>query len=149
MYRLHFDRRAEPRRHWNLPDRVFFACGACHILAYAFLERHARPGLKAEWIKPAKGFSGNHIFVSSGNCVFDYHGYSRRDNFFAHLDAKAQRWQPGWRASLTELPPDALVSEEKSKSYDGLWLRAPEQFIYDALLRARGFLARFPAPPPA
>jgi hypothetical protein len=21
---------------WALPDRVFFACGACHILAYAF-----------------------------------------------------------------------------------------------------------------
>jgi hypothetical protein len=24
---------------WALPDRVFFACGACHILAYAFLQR--------------------------------------------------------------------------------------------------------------
>jgi hypothetical protein len=24
---------------WALPDRVFFACGACHILAHAFLER--------------------------------------------------------------------------------------------------------------
>jgi hypothetical protein len=28
----------DPVRRWSLPDRVFFACGACHILAYAFLK---------------------------------------------------------------------------------------------------------------
>ncbi|WP_246878893.1 hypothetical protein [Thalassospira sp. ER-Se-21-Dark] len=30
----------DPVMRWNLPDRVFFACGACHILAHAFLKRY-------------------------------------------------------------------------------------------------------------
>jgi len=42
MYRM---RTNIPKRHlerrWTLPERVFIVCGACHILAYAFLERYA------------------------------------------------------------------------------------------------------------
>ena len=30
----------DPVRRWNLTDRVFFACGACHILAYAFMKTY-------------------------------------------------------------------------------------------------------------
>ncbi|MCA3613287.1 MAG: hypothetical protein IOC52_01850 [Methylobacterium sp.] len=40
---------------WNLPDRVFFAAGACPILAYAFLERFPRSGARPFWIKPLDG----------------------------------------------------------------------------------------------
>jgi hypothetical protein len=147
MYRLKFDKQSDARRHWDLPDRIFFACGACHILAYSFLERYASAALKAVWIRPATGFTGNHIFVSAEDWVFDYHGYSRREHFLAHTHGKASRWWPGWQATLIELPPDVLISEPKSKTYDGLWLREPEQFPYDALPRARAFLNRFPAPP--
>ena len=32
----------DPQMRWALPDRVFFACGACHILAYAFMARDGR-----------------------------------------------------------------------------------------------------------
>lgn len=53
----------DPVRHWLLPERVFFACGACHILAYAFLKAYPRSGLAPLWIKPSKGFTGNHIVV--------------------------------------------------------------------------------------
>src|SRR5689334_8752885 len=49
-----------------LPDRVFFACGGCHILAFAFLERYVGPEMKAMWIKPASGMAGNHVFVAFG-----------------------------------------------------------------------------------
>jgi hypothetical protein len=61
---------------WALPDRVFFACGACHILAYAFLQRWGGPSMQAVWIKPAPGHIGNHVFINGGEWVFDYHGYS-------------------------------------------------------------------------
>jgi hypothetical protein len=50
---------------------------------------------------------------------------------------------PGWSYSLVELPPDVLISEAKSRTYDGLWLRGPEQFLHDALPRAHAFLDRF------
>src|SRR5262245_16591989 len=51
----------DPVRRWSLPDRVFFACGACHILAYAFLKAYPRSGFAPVWIKPTQGFTGNHI----------------------------------------------------------------------------------------
>jgi hypothetical protein len=66
MYRIEGRKKRDPRLRWNLPDRVFFACGACHILAHAFLERHEPPGAKAVWLKPDPGFTGNHIVVAGG-----------------------------------------------------------------------------------
>lgn len=69
---------------WNLPDRVFFACGACQVLAYVFINRFNLPDAKAVWIKPDEGHTGNHIFVSFADKVFDYHGYSKREDFLEH-----------------------------------------------------------------
>jgi len=137
----------DPARRWALPDRVFFACGACHILAYAFLERYPAAGFKPIWIKPAAEYIGNHIIVSDGEAAFDYHGYSGLPTLIAHTRAKAGRWWPGWSADMIELPAEVLVSEAKSRRYDGLWLREPRQFLHDALPRARAFVRRFPAPP--
>ena len=139
-------RKTNPIQRWSLPDRVFFACGACHILAYAFLERWGAPGMNPVWIKPREGFTGNHIFVSNGRWVFDYHGYSCRENFLSHTWRTSQQRWPGWAASMHVLPMDVLVSEQKSKTYDGLWLREPGDFLHDALPRARTYLSRFSAP---
>ena len=138
--------KADPHRRWALPDRVFFACGACHILAYAFLERYGTLGMKALWLRPDPGFSGNHIVVAMNRWIFDYHGYSEHERFLSHTYKRARQWWPGWRATLVELPQDVLVSEAKSRTYSGLWLREPGQFLQDAMPRARAFLERFPAP---
>ena len=135
-------RKQDQRLRWALPDRVFFACGACHILAYAFLERFARLGMGAQWIRPADGFTGNHIFVAWDDCAFDYHGTSRRDRLLAHYTRRARRHHPGWSATLVDLPADVLISEAKSRRYDSLWLREPGRFLHDALPRARAFVAR-------
>lgn len=131
---------------WALPDRVFFACGACHILAFAFLERYGAAGMSALWLKPDPGFTGNHIFIATDRWTFDYHGYAERDAFLAHTYRRARHWWPGWNATLIELEPDVLVSEAKSRTYDGLWLREPAQFLHDAMPRAHAFLDRFPPP---
>ena len=141
----HYDKRDMVKR-WALPNRVFFACGACHILAFAFLERYGRPGMRALWIKPAPGHTGSHIFVEFENRIFDYHGYSQLDRYLTRYFRRAQQRYPGWDASIIELPADVLVSERKSRMYDGLWLREPAQFLHDALPRARAFLSRFPVP---
>ncbi len=139
-------RKRDPVMRWALPDRVFFACGACHILAHAFLERWGRPDMAALWLRPAAGFTGNHIVVATADWTFDYHGYAPRAAYFAHVNRRArQRW-PGWTADLMQLPRDVLISEAKSKTYPGLWLREPKQFLHDAAPRARAFLERFPGP---
>lgn len=116
-------------------------------MAYAFLERYDSPSFQVFWQKPAAGFTGNHIFVSADDWVFDYHGYSNREAFLAHTHRKANQWWPGWNAILVPLTRDVLVSEAKSRAYEGLWLREPDQFLHNALPRARAYLDRFLAPP--
>ena len=145
MYRVRTPgcRKRDQAMRWALPDRVFFACGACHILAYAFLERYGARGGQAVWIKPADGFVGHHIFIDGGRWAFDYHGVSHRPRLLDHSFAKAKTWWPGWDATLVPLPTDVLISEARSRAYEGLWLREPGEFLHDALPRARAYLDRF------
>jgi hypothetical protein len=56
---------------------------------------------------------------------------------------RGRRFFPGWDATLVDLPTDVLVSEPRSRQIDGLWLREPKQFFYDALPRAQDFLNKF------
>jgi hypothetical protein len=133
----------DPARQWHRPDRQFFANGACQVLAYAFLERYPNLGFRARWIKPASGFSGNHIFVTDGTTTFDYHGFTTEQRLLALAFRRARRFYPGWDATLVDLPTEVLVSERRSRQIDGLWLREPTQFLYDALPRARIFLDRY------
>jgi hypothetical protein len=146
MYRLPPGAKGDPERRWGLTERVFFACGACHILAHAFLERYPDSGFTPIWIRPAKGFTGNHIVAVRDDTSFDYHGYSKWSKLLEHTHGKANRWWPGWTADLIPLPPAVLISEIRSRYYDGLWLREPKQFLHDALPRARAYLDRYPAP---
>ena len=136
----------EPVKNWALPEKVFFACGACHVLAYAFLKRYPDSGFAPIWIRPARGYTGNHIVVVRGNLAFDYHGYSDWRALFDHLKQRAQQRWPGWNADLIDLPEQVLISELESKKYDGLCLREPTQFLFNPLSRAQEFLKRFPAP---
>src|SRR5258708_31893912 len=92
-----------PKKNWALPERVFLACGACHILAYAFLRTYPDSGFTPVWIRPKRGFTGNHILVMCGQLAFDYHGYSDLLTLLAHMKRRANQWWPGWDADLIEL----------------------------------------------
>ena len=141
-------RKRDPVLRWSLPDRVFFACGAWHVLAYAFLERYGSDTGRAIWIKPGTGLPGNHVFVDGGDWAFDYHGHARPGRLFDHCRRKAATRWPNWDAALVELPTDVLVPEAGSLAFDpALHLREPRQFLHDALPRARRFLDRFAGPP--
>src|SRR5712691_13497959 len=137
------DVKNDPVRRWHRPDRHFFANGACHILAFAFLERYPDKGFHARWIKPAAGYTGNHIFVTDGLNAFDYHGLTTEQQLLSLGFRRARRFVPGWDATLVDLPAEILVSERLSRQFDGLWLREPKQFLHDALPRARNFLDKF------
>jgi hypothetical protein len=143
MFFPKLDVKSDPVRRWHRPDRHFFANGACQILAFAFLERYPDLGFHARWIKPAAGFNGNHIYVTNGINAFDYHGLTTEQRLLALCFKRGQRFLPGWDATLVDLPTEALVSEQRSREIDGLWLREPKQFLYDAMPRAQDFLARF------
>jgi len=133
----------DPVRRWHRPDRHFFANGACQVLAFAFLERYPDLEFRARWIKPAAGFSGNHIYVTDGINAFDYHGLTPEPRLLALAFRRGGRFFPGWDAALVDLPTDVLISEPRSRQIEGLWLREPSQFLHDALPRARTFLDGF------
>jgi hypothetical protein len=135
--------KTDPVRRWHRPDRHFFANGACQVLAYAFLERYPDLQFSARWIKPAAGFSGNHIYVTDGINAFDYHGLASEQRLLALSFRRGRRFFPGWDAALVDLPADVLISEQRSRQIEGLWLREPQQFLHDALPRARSFLDGF------
>jgi hypothetical protein len=133
----------DPVRRWHRPDRHFFANGACQVLAFAFLERYPDLEFRARWIKPAAGFSGNHIYVTDGINAFDYHGLTPEPRLLALAFRRGRRFFPGCYAALVDLPTDVLISEPRSRQIEGLWLREPRQFLHDALPRARTFLDGF------
>jgi hypothetical protein len=143
MFFPKLDVKDDPVRRWHRPDRQFFANGACQVLAYAFLEKYPGLGFRARWIKPAAGHTGNHIFVTDGLNAFDYHGLTTEQRLLSLCYRRARRFFPGWDATLVDLPTDVLISEQRSRQIEGLWLREPGQFLYDALPRAREFLDRF------
>jgi hypothetical protein len=135
--------KGDPFLRWHRPDRQFFANGACQVLAFAFLESYPDAGFHARWIKPAEGFTGNHIYVTDGTCAFDYHGFATEQRLLSLVFRRGRRFFRGWDATLVDLPTDALVSEHRSRQFEGLWLREPKQFLHDALPRARAFLDRY------
>src|ERR1700704_3510362 len=116
-------------RQWSLPDRVFFAAGACHILAYAFLEAYPESGFEPFWIRPAVGHTGNHVVVVRGEVVFDYHGYSRWSAYWAHTKRRANHHWPGWHADILTIRQEALVSNAQAQEYEGLRMKEPSQYL--------------------
>ena len=137
----------DPVKQWALPDRVFFAAGACHILAYGFLELYPDSGFEPKWIRPAPGHTGNHIVLVRNELVFDYHGFSEWTRYWAHTMRRANQWWPGWSADLVPLRKEALVSRRHARDYEGLWMKEPQEFLFDPLARARRYLRRFPESP--
>jgi hypothetical protein len=137
----------DPIKQWALPDRVFFAAGACHMLAYAFLDLYPASAFEPIWIRPASGHTGNHIVLVRNELVFDYHGFSVWSRYWAHTTRRANQSWPGWSADIVSIRQEALVSRRLARTYEGLWMKEPQEFLGDPLTRARRYLQRSPAPP--
>ncbi len=88
---------------WKRADRAFFASGACHILAHAFLQEYGAQRYRPYLILPLRGFRGEHIYAATGDTVFDYHGFSEKACFLEHYFRKLKRFFPGWNAIIVEL----------------------------------------------
>lgn len=131
----------DPVRRWNLPDRAFFGHGACHMLAYVFLERFPSAGFYALWIKPGLGYHGNHVFVTDGIIAFDYHGYCGLDRLVSHHIGKYSRQYPGWNAEICRVDGDLSKPQEMAEV--GMHVRGASDYHHDALPRARDFLNKY------
>ncbi len=138
MYVLKRGIKKDPVRRWALPDRVFFGYGACHILAGVFLDRPPLEGFYAERIIPGEGFSGNHVYVTDGVIAFDHHGYSACERLLAHHRKGWTGLSPGWDCSIERVDFDLLDTAELNRRK----MLGPDQYLHDAVPRARAFVAR-------
>ena len=102
MFFPKIDVKNDPVRRWYRPDRHFFANGACQVLAFAFLDRYPDLGFRARWIKPAAGFTCNHIYVTNGINAFDYHGLTTEQRLLAFGFKRGRRFFPGWDATIID-----------------------------------------------
>ena len=140
MYKLKPGIKQDPQRRWQLPDRIFFGHGACHILAGIYLEAAPLTGFHAERIIPGKGYAGNHIFVTDGVLAFDFHGHSCRRNLLAHhISGWSKVSAPGWHCKVVGVDFDLL----ETKDLNARKMLGPDQFLRDPRPRARSFLGRF------
>jgi len=139
MYVLKPGIKADPHRRWSLPDRIFFGYGACHILAGVFLDRPPLPGFHAERVIPAEGFpGGNHVYVTDGVIAFDYHGYSGRDRLLEHHKRVWSTQYDGWLGAIERVNFDLLSTVDLNMRQ----MRGPDQYLHDAIPRARRFIAQ-------
>lgn len=138
MYVLKPGIKRDPQRRWALPDRIFFAHGACHILAGVYLRSPPLPGFHAEWIIPADERPGTHIFLTDGQLAFDFHGYSTRTKLLAHHAKCWSAQYENWGHTLERVEFNLLNTPELNQRK----MLGPDQYLYDATQRAERFLAR-------
>lgn len=140
MYILKPGIKEDAQRRWQLPDRIFFGHGACHILAGIYLEAAPLTGFQAERIVPGEGYAGNHIFVTNGVIAFDFRGYScRRNLLLHHTSGWSKVSAPGWHCKIVGVDFDLL----ETKSLNARKMLGPDQYLMDPRPRARSFLDRF------
>ncbi|MFL4471624.1 hypothetical protein ACERZ8_17735 [Tateyamaria armeniaca] len=137
MYHARPGIKDDAEKRWALPDRAFFAHGACHILAGVFLRTAPRPGFRAERIVPNGTYPGNHIYVTDGHVAFDYRGYVARDRLLAWFRQGWGTRVPGWSGTLEAVRFDLL----DTGALNARKMRGPDQYLHDPIPRARAFLA--------
>ena len=138
MYVLKPGIKEDPVRRWNLPDRVFFGHGACHILAGVFIREFPGRAFWAEWIRPLDDREGNHIYVTNGTLTFDYHGYASLESLQNHHKRGWSSRIPGWEASIKRVDFDLLDTD----ALNARKMRGPDQYLEDPIPRAIAFLHR-------
>ena len=137
MYRPAPGTKQDPVRRWALPDRAFFAHGACHILAGVYLRNSPRHGFRAERIVANAPYPGNHIYVTDGTLCFDYRGYCARDRLLAWYATQQAGHMPQWRGTVEAVRFDLL----DTAALNARLMRGPDQYLHDPIPRARAFVA--------
>ncbi|MEU7137850.1 hypothetical protein ABZ942_00220 [Nocardia sp. NPDC046473] len=121
--------RADEHLSWHRDDQSFFAAGACHILAYAFLEIH--PGeFRPIGLWPNGADDPCHVYASDGRWAFDHCGWTLESELLAVSQAAEPCEPQPIRADL-----DELCARH--------WHRARAEFAHDPWHRAHEYIARF------
>ena len=126
---------------WNRPDKNFFAAGACHILAYLFIQLHPNEGYKINFIKPNENFPGNHLYVSDGTWAFDFNGWTLEKELLEETMKSYFLNYPEWNYEKIEITHSL---DDFCKKHNH---RMPYEFAYLPWERAYNYIKSFPSSP--
>jgi len=91
---------------WARPDRAVFAAGACHVLAYRFVERMPEAGFGLVHLRPKDVEVAYHVFSTNGTIAFDFNGFSD-DAALRTVNSNAMLADdPAWRAQFDVIDDD-------------------------------------------
>jgi hypothetical protein len=72
---------------WNRPDQAFFAAGACHILAWTFLETYPDAGFQIVALRKLGDEHPCHVIATDNHRAFDHAGWTRLERTPPHHGA--------------------------------------------------------------
>lgn len=123
--------RADQDLSWNRHDQAFFAAGACHILAYAFLEVHTSGFMPVGlWTRGANDPS--HVYVSDGTWAFDHCGWTPEQELLN--TSRAAEPDVEYQPNPILMGLDELCARH--------WHRTRTEFAHDPWPRAHAYIAR-------
>jgi hypothetical protein len=128
LFRRTDEERADQLLSWQRDDQPFFAAGACHILAWAFMRTRPDTGYEIHALRRPGEAHAHHVYVSDGLWAFDHCGWTL-----------ASELRQAYEAELIIIRSD-LETFCAQHSH-----RLPEQFAYLPWQRAHDFIARFAA----
>lgn len=150
---LEFDRtpleRNDPFEFWKREDLPFFAAGACHILAYQFMQLHWGQNYQAVFIKPRDSKPGNHVYVvRPDGWAFDANGWTKESELRAISDAAYTKRYPSWAYERLVIADNFWGMGEFEEWCHTNHHRPPAYFAYLPWERAYNFIKSFPDNPP-
>lgn len=119
---------------WKRNDKAFFAAGACHILAFRFLERHPDGAYAIVYLRPSNSDRGHHVYVTDGTWAFDFNGWTPERVLLAETAKACKGSDSDWSYELVDIDMDL---ETFCKTYSH---RPPGMFAYDPISRADAYL---------
>ncbi|GAB2458065.1 hypothetical protein [Jatrophihabitans fulvus] len=133
-YRRTEAERTDQEVSWQRSDRAFFAAGACHILAYTFLERPEAEGFGVVGLHRPGAPYLEHVYATDGEWAFDYCGWTREAELIEATLEFETATDPGHRFERVEIDGslDVLCMTYRHRS--------PVEYLHDPRPRARAFI---------
>ena len=132
--------RADQMLAWRRSDKAFFAAGACHILAWTFLETYPSANFYPVGLRRIGQAHAGHAYVSDGTWAFDHDGWTLEEELLGVTRCAHRRLDPEVRIERLVLGCDleAFCVEHNSLN--------PSQFAFDPRPRALQYLTGFDQP---
>jgi hypothetical protein len=128
--------RADQMLSWNRDDVRFFASGACHILAFAFLEVYPEAGFRIVGVWACGEADPMHVYVTDGERAFDFDGWTPVSELLAVTRAAEPDAGYEQRPVETDLPAFCREHNCRERSH----------YAFDPWERALRYIGQFPAP---